>query len=52
MCLSLVGNHSLDVLEEYAVSNFSQIVDKGIQKRNFAEESLLFDSETALSHSI
>ena len=49
MSLCLVGNHSIDLLEELAVEHFSGIQNKSLTLKDFTNGEPLFD-ETTLGH--
>lgn len=51
MSLCLVGNHSIDTLEQLAVDNFSEITNKDLVLKDFTAGPALYD-ETAYSHII
>ena len=45
MCLCLVGNYSLDELEEMAIDKFATIKDKGISRRDFSLEAPIYKED-------
>jgi len=49
MTLCLVGNQKLDELQELALSNFSQIQNKGYVEKDYTNE-VTFCSENGLGH--
>lgn len=50
MSLCLVGNHSLNVLQDLAISNFSQVEDKQLRVADYSQD-VMYD-DTALGHVI
>ena len=51
MALCLVGNHSLDTLEQYAVEHFSEVANKNLTLKDFTAGPPLFD-DNAYGHLI
>jgi len=49
MSLCLVGNHSLDKLQEMAETLFSPVENRNLTLPDYTKE-VLFDSETGLGH--
>ena len=49
MSLCLVGNHSIDTLEQYAIEHFSEVQNKDLVTTDFTKGDPLYD-ETALGH--
>ena len=50
MCLCLVANYTLDELEQVALDNFGEIVDKGAKIPSYVDMGDLYDNKTALGH--
>lgn len=49
MALCLVGNHSVDTLEQYAVEHFSGVENKDLTPIDFTKGDPLYD-DSALGH--
>jgi len=49
MTLSLVGNHDLDTLQDYAIEHFSGIPDKNLPEIDYTDE-VIFNHENGLGH--
>lgn len=51
MSLCLVGNHSIETLEELAIEHFSEIENKNLKLKDFTKGEPLYDENT-LGHLI
>jgi len=51
MSLCLVGNHDLNALQELAVANFADVVDKAVKMPDYSKD-ITYDNETSLGHLI
>ena len=51
MALCLVGNHSIDTLEEYAIKHFSEISNKNLTTKDYTKGPPMYD-ENAFGHMV
>jgi insulysin len=51
MSLCLVGNHTLNQLQDLALQNFSQVEDRNSKIPDYSKD-IMYDSDTALGHLI